>query len=132
MIACISSLVGASTNAKPFDSWVSWFRITLTASATKSSAASHCLMSSAVTHVGRLPRKTVKLIQFYFMLRWLDLRDSRGGFRSDRNSIVPESSSRLQTKFAGKVEVLRGISSGGGGTGWRSRKGCTIVARERT
>jgi hypothetical protein len=27
---------------------------------------SHCLMSSAVTHVGRLPRKTVKLIQLIF------------------------------------------------------------------
>jgi len=38
--------------------------MTLTESATRSSAASHCLMSSAVTQMGRLPRNTVKLIQF--------------------------------------------------------------------
>ena len=74
MIACISSAVGASTNAKPLDSCVSWLRITLTASATRSSAASHCLISSAVTQVGRLPRNTVKLIQLILLLRWLDLR----------------------------------------------------------
>src|SRR5205807_2592472 len=71
MIACISSGVGASTNAKPFDSWVSWLRITLTASATRSSAASHCLMSSAVTQVGRLPRNTVKLIQLILCSGWI-------------------------------------------------------------
>src|ERR1019366_5451457 len=69
MIDCISSLVGASTNAKPLDSCVSWLRITLTPSATRSSAASHCLMSSAVTQVGRLPRNTVKLIQLIMLLR---------------------------------------------------------------
>ena len=69
MIDCISSFVGASTNAKPLDSCVSWFRITLTASATRSSAASHCLISSAVTQVGRLPRNTVKLIQLILLLR---------------------------------------------------------------
>src|ERR1017187_431867 len=63
MIACISSAVGASTNAKPLDSCVSWLRITLTESATRFSAVSHALISSAVTHVGRLPRKTVKFIQ---------------------------------------------------------------------
>src|SRR5205823_6718172 len=61
MIACISSAVGASTNAKPFDSWVSWLRITLIASATRSSAVSQPLISSAVTQTGRFPRKTVKL-----------------------------------------------------------------------
>lgn len=64
IIACISSCVGASTNANPLDSCVSWFRITLTESETRSSADSHCLMSSAVTQVGRLPKKTVKLINF--------------------------------------------------------------------
>src|ERR1035441_9124583 len=69
MIDCISSFVGASTNAKPLDSCVSWLRITLTASATRSSAASHCLISSAVTQVGRLPRNTVKLIQLILLLR---------------------------------------------------------------
>src|ERR1019366_3459294 len=69
MIDCISSLVGASTNAKPLDSCVSWLRITLTPSATRSSAASHCLISSAVTQVGRLPRNTVKLIQLILLLR---------------------------------------------------------------
>ena len=63
IIACISSVVGASINANPLDSCVSWFRMTLTESATRSSAASHCLMSSAVTHMGKLPKKTVKLIQ---------------------------------------------------------------------
>ncbi len=78
MIDCISSAVGASTKAKPLDSCVSWLRITFTASATKSSAASHCLMSSAVTQVGRLPRKTVKLIQLVLLLRWLDLRHFKG------------------------------------------------------
>ncbi len=69
MIACISSDVGASINANPFDSCVSWFRMTLTESATRSSAASHCLMSSAVTHMGKLPKKTVKLIQLLCSLR---------------------------------------------------------------
>src|SRR5579863_1918506 len=75
MIACISSCVGASTNAKPLDSCVSWLRMTLTESATRSSAASHCLISSAVTHIGRLPRKTVKLIQWFDLLRcWIVLQ----------------------------------------------------------
>jgi hypothetical protein len=78
MIDCISSDVGASTKANPFDSCVSWFRITFTASATRSSAASHCLISSAVTQTGRLPRKTVKLIQLILLLRWLDLRHFKG------------------------------------------------------
>src|SRR4051812_36431550 len=96
MIACISSAVGASTNAKPFDSCVSWFRMTLTESATRSSAASHCLMSSAVTQVGRLPRKTVKLIQLILLLRRLDFGTSK---REDSDLIVAERARRLQTDF---------------------------------
>jgi hypothetical protein len=36
------------------------------------------LMSSAVTHVGRFPRKTVKLIQLVSLLRRLDLRHFKG------------------------------------------------------
>jgi len=35
-------------------------------------------MSSAVTHVGRLPRNTVKLIQLILFLRWLDWRHFKG------------------------------------------------------
>jgi hypothetical protein len=73
MIDCISSAVGASTNAKPFDSCVSWFRMTLTESATRSSAASHCLMSSAATQIGKLPKKTVKLIQFAALTPWIKI-----------------------------------------------------------
>ena len=47
----------------------------------KSSAASHCLMSSAVTQVGRLPRKTVKLIQLIiYSVGWI-CGTSREGFR---------------------------------------------------
>src|SRR5580700_10053 len=45
--------------------------MTLTESATRSSAASHCLMSSAVTHTGKLPKKTVKLIQFAALTPWM-------------------------------------------------------------
>ncbi len=56
-------------NAKPFDSWVSGLRMTLTLSATRFSAASHDLMSSAVTQRGKFPRKTVKLILKGFLLR---------------------------------------------------------------
>ncbi len=78
MMDCISSAVGASTKANPLDSCVSWLRITLTESATRSSAASHCLISSAVTQVGRLPRKTVKLSKLVYLLRWLDLRHFKG------------------------------------------------------
>ena len=63
MIAFISSVFGASINANPLDSCVSGLRITLIASATRFSAASQPLMSSAVTQAGRLPRKTVKLIR---------------------------------------------------------------------
>ena len=79
MIACISSGVGASTKAKPFDSCVSWLRITLIESATRSSADSQVLISSAVTHTGRFPRKTVKLnclctpfVGFDALARWKD------------------------------------------------------------
>src|SRR5215471_11381722 len=50
-------------NAKPLDSCVSGLRITLIASATRLSALSQPLMSSAVTQAGRLPRKIVKLIR---------------------------------------------------------------------
>jgi hypothetical protein len=94
----ISSAVGASTKAKPLDSCVSWLRITFTASATRSSAASHCLMSSAVTHVGRLPRKTVKLKWLFDSVGWI-CGTSRGEsdlpFRyyqtgkNDANTILP-------------------------------------------
>jgi len=63
MIRFISSSLGASMNAKPLDSWVSGLRMTFTESATRLSATSHALMSSAVTHTGRLPRKTVELIE---------------------------------------------------------------------
>src|SRR5258708_31870867 len=63
MMEFISSAFGASMNAKPFDSCVSGLRITLIASATRFSACSHPLMSSAVTQTGKLPKKTVKLIR---------------------------------------------------------------------
>jgi hypothetical protein len=63
MMECISSAFGASINAKPFDSCVSGLRITLIASATRFSALSQPLISSAVTQTGRLPRNTVKLIR---------------------------------------------------------------------
>ena len=69
MIAFISSWLGASMKAKPFDSCVSGLRITLTASATRLSEVSHDLMSSAVTQTGRFPRKTVKLIRLVLALR---------------------------------------------------------------
>ena len=52
-------------NAKPLDSCVSGLRITLIASATRFSAVSQPLISSAVTQTGKLPKNTVKLI------RWL-------------------------------------------------------------
>src|SRR5690242_10036566 len=67
MVAFISSVFGASINAKPLDSCVSGLRITLIASATRFSAVSHPLISSAVTQVGKLPRNTVKLIQRLFV-----------------------------------------------------------------
>ena len=63
IMECISSAFGASINAKPFDSCVSGLRITLIASATRLSALSQPLISSAVTQTGRLPRNTVKLIR---------------------------------------------------------------------
>ena len=78
MIACISSAVGASTNAKPLDSCVSWLRITLTESATRFSAVSHALISSAVTHVGRLPKKNSEIHSVIRLLRWLDLWHFKG------------------------------------------------------
>ncbi len=70
MIAFISSAFGASINAKPLDSCVSGWRITLIASATKFSALSQPLISSAVTQAGKLPRNTVKLIGDCLQLRW--------------------------------------------------------------
>jgi hypothetical protein len=63
MIECISSAFGDSINAKPFDSCVSGLRMTLIASATRFSALSQPLISSAVTQTGKLPRNTVKLIR---------------------------------------------------------------------
>src|SRR6185312_14867106 len=69
MMDPISSWFGASMNANPLDSCVSGLRITLTASATKLSAASHDLISSAVTQTGRFPRNTVKLIRYSYQLR---------------------------------------------------------------
>src|SRR5450432_2298575 len=62
MMLFISSAFGESIKAKPFDSWVSGLRMTLTLSATRFSAVSHDLISSAVTQRGRFPRNTVKLI----------------------------------------------------------------------
>ena len=59
----ISSVFGASMNANPLDSCVSGLRITLIASATRFSAVSQPLISSAVTQTGKLPKKTVKLIR---------------------------------------------------------------------
>ena len=59
MIDCISSEFGASMKAKPLDSCVSGLRMTLIVSATRFSALSQDLMSSAVTQTGRFPRKTV-------------------------------------------------------------------------
>lgn len=90
MIDCISSAVGASTNANPLDSCVSWLRITLMESATRSSAVSHCLMSSAVTQAGRLPRNTVKLIQWYrYSVGWFVLARTSGRVRTLRaNAMV--------------------------------------------
>src|SRR5258706_5873905 len=69
MMEFISSAFGASINAKPLDSCVSGLRITLIASATKFSAVSHPLISSAVTQVGKLPKNTVKLIRGCLYLR---------------------------------------------------------------
>src|SRR5690349_23031547 len=69
MMEFIYSAFGASINAKPLDSCVSGLRITLIASATRFSAVSHPLISSAVTQVGKLPRKTVKLIRDCLYLR---------------------------------------------------------------
>ena len=69
MMEFISSVLGASMNAKPLDSCVSGLRITLIASATRFSAVSHPLISSAVTQVGKLPKKTVKLIRGCLYLR---------------------------------------------------------------
>ena len=54
--------------AKPLDSCVSGLRMTLIWSATRFSAVSHDLMSSAVTQAGKFPRKTVKLISWYLSL----------------------------------------------------------------
>ena len=61
MIAFISSWFGASMKAKPLDSWVSGLRMTLMESATRFSAVSQDLISSAVTQTGRFPRNTVQL-----------------------------------------------------------------------
>ena len=80
MILCISSPFGASMKAKPFDSCVSGFRMTLIESATRLSAWSQDLMSSAVTQVGRFPRKTVQLILWYvFYSVGIGFRDRVGG-----------------------------------------------------
>jgi len=73
MMEFISSVLGASMKAKPFDSCVSGLRMTLIASATRFSALSQPLISSAVTQAGRLPKKTVKLI------RWLSSTPLAGG-----------------------------------------------------
>ena len=70
MIEFISSVFGASMKAKPFDSWVSGLRMTLIASATRFSALSQPLISSAVTQAGKLPKKTVKLIQRLSLTSW--------------------------------------------------------------
>ena len=52
--------------------------MTLTASDTKPSAVSQDLISSAVTHTGRFPRNTVKLILIVVLLRGDCLRDRVG------------------------------------------------------
>src|SRR5438477_8428571 len=78
MMEFISSELGVSMNAKPFDSWVSGLRITLTSSYTRFSELSQDLISSLVTQTGRFPRNTVKLI--YFMVNSVgDLRDTLRG-----------------------------------------------------
>jgi len=69
MIEFISSTFGASINANPLDSCVSGLRMTLIESATRFSAESQDLISSAVTQAGRLPRKTVLLIRWCVPLR---------------------------------------------------------------
>ena len=69
MIEFISSTLGASINANPLDSCVSGLRMTLIESATRFSAESQDLISSAVTQAGRLPRKTVLLIRWCVPLR---------------------------------------------------------------
>ena len=69
IIEFISSTFGASMKANPLDSWVSGLRMTLIESATRFSAESQDLMSSAVTQAGRLPRKTVLLIRWCLPLR---------------------------------------------------------------
>src|SRR5258708_535275 len=88
MIEFISSVFGASINAKPLDSCVSGLRMTLIASATRLSAVSQPLMSSAVTQAGRLPKKTVKLI------RWLSSTPVEGGLLQgdhESNFMLPQS-----------------------------------------
>ena len=93
MIEFISSVFGASMNAKPFDSCVSGLRMTLIASATRFSACSQPMISSAVTQVARLPKKTVKLIQRLPLLLVgiaLERRSSiEGSYRVSQKSNAP-------------------------------------------
>ena len=94
MMACISSLLGASMKAKPLDSCVSGLRMTLIASETRPSAVNQDLMSSAVTHVGRFPRNTVKLILFdcYLLRGDCCFRDRVGRAAHESTSILSHCS----------------------------------------
>src|SRR2546430_9563332 len=82
MIRFISSELGVSMKANPFDSWVSGLRITFTSSNTRFSAFNQDLISSLVTHTGKFPRNTVKLI-----LRCRQLRLGIYGTASPQRSV---------------------------------------------
>src|ERR1700712_4104897 len=88
--------------ANPFDSCVSGLRMTLIASATRFSEDSHDLISSAVTQTGRFPRKTVKLISVFSLLRDGSTRRTSGHVH------IPEASSMLAQAFQnGKQQINR-------------------------
>src|SRR5579864_8531656 len=110
MMDCISSAVGASIKANPFDSWVSWLRITLIESATRSSAVNHCLISSAVTQVGRFPKKTVKLIQSFCSLRLVGFRHFKG-----KDSDLPVRWYQTESIDCKRGRQVRNSGAGGGG-----------------
>src|SRR4051794_24999842 len=93
----ISSEFGASIKANPLDSWVSGLRMTFTASETKPSAASHDLISSAVTQTGRFPKNTVKLIYSIVLTPWGLFRDRVGGAAHESISILTHDFRREKT-----------------------------------
>ena len=113
MMDPISSWFGASMKANPLDSCVSGLRITLTASATKLSAASHDLISSAVTQTGRFPRNTVKLIRYSYQLRigeGIFEAMPRRRFSSEAINNDSTTTRRWQTAFLSKTAEKPGLS----------------------